>query len=555
MRAHLEGGTSTVVLGLLGVTAGVLVLGALGLWFTVPSGADGAAQLAHELTELPDLLMAHIRLSLAALFSATVFSIPVGVLASRAPRVQQVALGLAGIVQTVPSLALLAFMVPLLSGIGLPGIGFLPAYLGLTAYCILPILLNTVTGLAEVDGALLQAADGVGMTAGQRLFRVELPLALPVIGGGLRTATVWCVGMATLSTPVGAPSLGNLIFTGLQTRNSLKVMVGCVAAACLAQVLDRALQALEVSARRRSRSHVVLGAALLSVVAWFGINPDLGRGGVTDAGSLPTVEIGAKAFSESLILSELMGQLLEQDGTARYRVRPALGSSVAFDAVATGQIDLMVDYTGTVLAMVMKASADGLSREEVTRQVTEYLEQDRGLAVLAAIGFENTYTFAMPEASARALRVQSVSDLVRHAPGLRFGSDYEFFEREEWAFIRDRYGLEPKEKLPMDPSLMYEALESGAVDVIGAYSTDGRIAALGLRTLVDDRHAIPPYDAMIVGRPGICEAHPGVCRRLRRLEGRVSADDMRAMNRAVDLDHRPPGRVAADFLASLKFPQ
>ncbi len=200
--------------------------------------------MSEQLALLPYLLGAHVRLTLAALLLGAAVAVPVGVLVSRAPRLEGLVLGLAGVIQTVPALALLAVMVPLLSSAGLSGIGFLPAFLGLVLYSLLPILRNTVTGLAGIDPAVREAAEGVGMTPGQRLRMVELPLALPVILAGLRTATVWSVGMATLSTPVGAPSLGNYIFSGLQTRNYDAVLVGCAAAALLALGLDGLLRIL-----------------------------------------------------------------------------------------------------------------------------------------------------------------------------------------------------------------------------------------------------------------------------------------------------------------------
>jgi osmoprotectant transport system permease protein len=182
--------------------------------------------MEHLLELLPDYLTGHIQLTLVALLAATLLSIPLGIAASREPRLQSLVLGFAGVVQTIPSLALLAAMVPLLAMMNLPSIGFLPAIIGLTLYGLLPILRNTVTGLQEVDPAYKEAARGVGMTTWQQLRLVDLPLAMPVIVGGVRTATVWTVGIATLSTPVGATSLGNYIFGGLQTRDFAAVLLG-----------------------------------------------------------------------------------------------------------------------------------------------------------------------------------------------------------------------------------------------------------------------------------------------------------------------------------------
>ena len=168
-----------------------------------------------QLALLPGYLTAHLQLTLVALLVATVFSVPAGVAITRRPRLAQPLLALASVIQTIPGLALLAIMVPLLAALALPSIGFLPAVAGLTLYGILPILRNTATGLGMIDTALIEAARGVGMTSRQQLWLVELPVALPVIIAGIRTATVWTVGMATLATPVGATSLGNYIFSGL----------------------------------------------------------------------------------------------------------------------------------------------------------------------------------------------------------------------------------------------------------------------------------------------------------------------------------------------------
>ena len=221
--------------------------------------------LSEQLALLPDYLTAHLQLTLLALLVSTAVSVPLGIAATRIRWLEQPALAVAGVIQTVPSLALLAVMVPVLAALDLQSIGFLPAAIGLTLYGLLPVLRNTVTGIAGIDPALKEAAQGVGMTPRQQLARVELPLAMPVIIAGVRTATVWVVGIATLSTPVGATSLGNYIFSGLQTRNTTAVLVGCVAAAGLALLLDGLVRTIEASltARRRSTLAAAIGAVIL----------------------------------------------------------------------------------------------------------------------------------------------------------------------------------------------------------------------------------------------------------------------------------------------------
>ena len=196
--------------------------------------------------------------------SGLLVSLPLAIAARNRPVLRGVLLGLASIVQTVPGLALLALFYPLLLalaalslawfGFGFSAFGFLPAVLALALYSMLPVLRNTITGLHGVEPAILEAAQGVGMTPRQSLFKVELPLALPVMMAGIRTAAVWVIGTATLSTPIGQTSLGNYIFAGLQTQNWVFVLFGCLAAAALALGVDQLLALIEIGIRNRSRA-------------------------------------------------------------------------------------------------------------------------------------------------------------------------------------------------------------------------------------------------------------------------------------------------------------
>ena len=215
------------------------------------------------LGHLPDYLGNHVRVSVTALALGLLVSLPLALIARNRPVLRGALLGFASIVQTVPGLALLALFYPLLLalaalsltwlGFSFSAFGFLPAVLALALYSMLPVLRNTITGLQGIDPAILEAAQGVGMTSRQSLFMVELPLALPVIMAGIRTAAVWVIGTATLSTPIGQTSLGNYIFAGLQTQNWVFVLFGCFAAALLALVVDQLLALIETGIRPRSR--------------------------------------------------------------------------------------------------------------------------------------------------------------------------------------------------------------------------------------------------------------------------------------------------------------
>jgi osmoprotectant transport system permease protein len=512
--------------------------------------------MSQELEELPAFLQGHLELSLVALLVGASLSIPAGILVTRWRRLEAPLLGVASVVQTIPSLALLAMMVPALAlvgvllerslGISLRSIGYLPAVTALTLYSTLPILRNTVAGIEGVDPAVIDAARGVGMTERQQLARVELPLALPVIVAGIRTAAVWVVGTATLSTPVGQESLGNFIFSGLQTRNFVAVMTGCVASAALALLLDQLIRLLEVGLRGTRPALVVALGGLLGLYGATALAFAVERMGSSER----ELSVGSKTFTEQYILSEVLARTLEERTGRPALALQSLGSTVLFDALVSREIDVYVDYSGTIWATIMQRKGTSPGREALLEEVRSYLDEAHGVEVVAALGFENTYALAMRDDRAAELSIRSIRDLVSAAPGFEIGGDYEFFARPEWAALESSYGLRFHTQRSMDPSLMYQAVATGEVDVISAFSTDGRIEAFDLRVLRDDLGVIPPYDAIVLARPGLLAEAPDAVAALRGLANAIDAKTMRRMNLAVDRGGRAPSAVAAEFLAA-----
>jgi len=511
--------------------------------------------VSEQLALLPGYLTAHLQLTLVALLLGTAISLPLGIWVTRHPRAESLVLGIAGAIQTIPSLALLAVMVPALAragalttrllGIDIPSIGYLPAIIGLTLYSVLPILRNTVAGIRGVDAAVVEAARGVGMTPRQQLRLVELPLALPVIVAGIRTATVWVVGIATLSTPIGAPSLGNYIFSGLQTRNLAAVLVGCAAAAALALVLDGLVRALEIGVWARRRGVVGVALAVL-LVLYAGTAASVVRDWLP--ASARPITIGAKTFTEQYVLSEIIAGEIERSTAHPTRIVASLGSTVAFDALVAGALDLYVDYTGTIWATIMKRTDVPSDPAIVLAEVSRYLTDTHGITMVATLGFENAYALAMRDEAAGRLGITTISDLTRHAPTLVMAGDYEFFSRPEWTALERTYALRFRDRRSMDSSLMYMALASAQVDVISAFSTDGRIAAFGLTILTDDQHVIPPYDAVLLASARLAREAPDVLTALRPLAGAIGADTMRHLNAAVDQDGQSAAAAAHAFL-------
>jgi osmoprotectant transport system permease protein len=491
---------------------------------------------------LPSLLGQHVLLSVSALPLGLVLSLPLAVLAARDARVRWPVLALASLIQTIPGLALLALFYPLLLALGaligqrLPALGFLPSLLALALYSMLPVLRNGVAGIMGVDPAVREAADGLGMTPGQKLWRVELPLAAPVIMAGVRTAAVWTIGAATLSTPVGQPSLGNYIFSGLQTENWVFVLFGCAAAAVLALAADQLLGLIEGGLAHHDRRRVLAGAVGLALGAAVAVAP------LWAHGSQPPYVIGAKNFSEQFILADLIGHRLEAEGAA-VQTREGLGSAVIFRALAAGDIDAYVDYSGTLWTNVL-GRRDIPSRQAMLADLTAELKARYGVTLLGPLGFENAYALAMRADRAQSLGVSSLADLAPAAPGLTLGGDLEFLSRPEWAAIRDAYGLNFKAERAYNPTFMYQALRSGEADVISAFSSDGRIAADHLVTLSDPKGAVPAYDAVVLVSPRRA-GDQRLLAALRPLIGRIPVEAMRQANLSVDRDRDKTTPAAA----------
>jgi osmoprotectant transport system permease protein len=481
------------------------------------------------LAHLPDYLGNHVRVSLTALTLGLVVSLPLAIAARHRPVMRSALLGVASIVQTVPGLALLALFYPLLLalaslslawfGSGFSAFGFLPAVLALALYSMLPVLRNTITGLRGVDAAILEAAQGVGMTRRQSLFMVELPLALPVIMAGIRTAAVWVIGTATLSTPIGQTSLGNYIFAGLQTQNWVFVLFGCLAAAVLALAVDQLLALIETGLRHRSRARAVSGAIGMAALIAATLVPSLAR-------SPSSYIVGAKTFTEQYVLSALIAQRLQAAGLTA-TTREGLGSNVIFDALVSGDIDVYIDYSGT-LWLNQFHHTDIKPRDELLRELKGTLAQ-QNVTLFGELGFENAYALVMPRKRAEALGIHSIADLASHATTMSIAADYEFFSRPEWAALRKAYRLSFRAQRQMQPDFMYAAAATGEVDVIAGYSSDGLIAKYDLVALDDPRHAIPPYDAIVLLAPkrGSDSALRGA---LQPLLGKIKIETMREAN-------------------------
>jgi len=497
--------------------------------------------MAHR-AELASMVERHLFLVLWSTLVATAIGLPAGVIAAHRPRVGRPLLAAANIAQTIPSLALLGFLLPL-PFIG--GIGPRIAIVALILYALLPIVRSTAAGLKSIDPAVIDAGVAMGMTPRQLLWLVELPLALPSIVAGIRIATIVGIGTATIAAAIGAGGLGEYIFRGLSMVDSTVILAGAIPAAVLALVADGILTWLEKrlspGQKRLSRAAPITAAAAALLLA-------LASAGVGSA-TRDTIVIGSKNFTEQVVLGELLAQALERHGVRVTRRLNLGGSFICDRAIRSGDIDAYVEYTGTALAAILKQPI--VKEPDAAFNAVRDAYGRAGLSVLAPLGFNNTFAIVVRRADADALGLKTIEDLRRVDAQWRPGFGYEFAERTDgYAGLASAYGLRfTAPPRVMDLDLVYRALATRQVDVIAGDATSGLIKALDLAMLQDNREYFPPYYAVPIVRSAVLLAHPEVREALAQLAGRISETDMRAMNAAVDVDHRDVAATVREFLS------
>lgn len=502
-------------------------------------------------TELLTLTREHIFLVFISTGAAILLGVPLGVLLTRIKSLQTPVLGFANIMQTDPSLALFGLLIPI-PFIG--GIGARTAIIALALYALLPVIRNTVTGILGIDPRLIEAADAMGMTPRQRLQMVELPLAMPVILTGIRVAVVISVGVATVAAAVGAGGLGTYIFRGLRQNDNNLLVSGALASALLALFCDFLIGQIErsyavgerMSGARRRFALAVAASGLIAIVGLSfiagGGSADTTTSKITDA---KPIVVGSKDFTESIILAEILAQMLEKQGIEVTR-QFELGGNIAHDGLLANKIDVYPEYTGTAYTAILKHPPITDPQAVYDQTKAEYAEKYK-LEVSPPLGFSNDFAILIRGEVARKNNLKTISDAVPLAKDWQAGFGQDFMSRADgYAGFAKAYGFRfAKQPREMDLSLTYRALQSGELDIIAGNSTDGLIAALDLFQLEDDKHYFPPYQAVFVARKDVATMLNAT---IERLKNAISTEEMRKLNYEVDGNKRTPKDVAAEWL-------
>lgn len=497
-----------------------------------------------------DLFIDHIQLTVLAIVLSIAIGVPIGIVVSYFRPAKKPVMAMANLIQAIPSMALLGFMIPFL------GIGTKPAVFMVILYSLLPIIKNTYAGLQNINKETLEAAKGIGLTPFQILYKVQIPLALPVIMAGVRISAVSAVGLMTLAAFIGAGGLGYLVYAGIRTVNTGQILAGAIPACILALYIDyifsiaermvtpKSMQLQEVRSNAKNiLDKVVLALTCLALVAGFAYR-NLGN----DTNS-KTIAIGSMDFTEQETLSYMIKDLIESNTDIKVNQSLSLGSSsIVLDAIRANEIDMYVDYTGTIYGSVLGLEPNS-NVDEVFDTVKSEMKKQYSLYVLDPLGFQNTYTLAVTKETAEKYNLKTISDLSAVSNQLILSPTLTFVERKDCLVgLQNTYPLHFKEIIPIDGSPRYSALVGKNSDVIDAYSTDGLLKKFDLQVLKDDKQCFPPYDAIPVVNAKIKEEYPEIIPLISKLQKYLSEETMIELNYKVDELKLNSKDVAHDFL-------
>lgn len=505
---------------------------------------------AQNFSTILGLFAEHVQLTILAILISIVIGVPLGILITYFKPSKKPVMAIANLIQAIPSMALLGFMIPLL------GIGTKPAIVMVILYSLLPIIKNTVAGLDSINSETLEAAKGIGLTRLQVLYKVQIPLAAPVIMAGVRISAVSSVGLMTLAAFIGAGGLGYLVYAGIRTTNTEQILAGAIPACLLALLIDYIFSILERMVTPKSfqlskpRSafkgivdKVIIVLTCLGLAGSF-IYTNMG----TSSGAIQ-IKIGSMDFSEQETLSYMLKYLIEENSDIEVEQALSLGSSsIVMDAIKGGDIDMYVDYTGTIYGSILGLEPNS-DVNEVYNTVKEQLQEKYNLTVLDPMGFNNTYTLAIKKDTAQKYNIETISDLCKVSKQLTFSPTLTFVERKDcWVGLQKTYPIQFKKIIPIDGSPRYTALTSNECDVIDAYSTDGLLKKFDLKVLKDDQSFFLPYHAIPVINERIQEECPEIIPIINQLQQYLNEDVMVDLNYQVDELKQKPKDVAKEFL-------
>ena len=487
-----------------------------------------------------NLTVEHILISLLAISIASVLGIILGIIISEYRRFSGLILGTVNILYTIPSIALLGFFITI------TGVGNTTALIALIIYALLPIIRSTYTGIVNINPLIIEASEGMGSTKLQQLFKVKLPLALPVLMSGIRNMVTMTIALAGIASFVGAGGLGVAIYRGITTNNSAMTFLGSLLIAILALIFDFILGIIEKRLTNHKRTKykvnfklIILGLFIIIFGAYFSLNSKKDK----------TINIATKPMTEGYILGQMLTELIEQDTDLKVNITNGVGGGTSniHPAIVKGEFDLYPEYTGTSWEAVLKK--EGSYDESKFDELQKEYKEKYNLEYVNLYGFNNTYGLAVNKDIAEKYNLKTYSDLAKVSNNLIFGAEYDFFEREDgYKELQKVYNVDFKKKIDMDIGLKYQAMKDKKIDVMVIFTTDGQLAISDVVVLEDDKKMYPSYRAGTVVRSEILSKYPELKAVLEKLNNILDDKTMADLNYQVESEGKKPEDVAREYL-------
>ena len=487
-----------------------------------------------------NLTVEHILISLLAISIASVLGVILGIIISEYRKFSGLILGTVNILYTIPSIALLGFFITI------TGVGNTTALIALIIYALLPIIRSTYTGIITINPLIIEASEGMGSTKLQQLFKVKLPLALPVLMSGIRNMVTMTIALAGIASFVGAGGLGVAIYRGITTNNSAMTFLGSLLIAILALVFDFILGLIEKRLTNHKRIKykinlkvIILGLFIVIFGAYFSLNSKKNK----------TINIATKPMTEGYILGQMLTELIEQDTDLKVNITNGVGGGTSniHPAIVKGEFDLYPEYTGTSWEAVLKR--EGSYDESKFDELQKEYKEKYNLEYVNLYGFNNTYGLAVNKDIAKKYNLKTYSDLAKVSNNLIFGAEYDFFEREDgYKELQKVYDMNFKKKIDMDIGLKYQAMKDKKIDVMVIFTTDGQLAISDVVVLEDDKKMYPSYRAGTVIRSEILSEYPELKPVLEKLNNILDDKTMADLNYQVESEGKKPEDVAREYL-------
>lgn len=486
------------------------------------------------------LTVEHLLISLSAIVVASLIGVLLGIFISEYRKYAAWLLGAVNMLYTIPSIALLGFF------ISITGVGNLTALIALILYALLPIIRSTYTGITHINPLIIEAAEAMGSTRWQLLYKIKLPLALPVLMSGIRNMVTMTIALAGIASFVGAGGLGVAIYRGITTNNSAMTLVGSVLIALLALGLDFFLAKIEKRLVNREVAHkrnplklVGVGVLALLITLFFVLSPKKTK----------DIHIATKPMTESYILGQMLALLIEQDTGLSVRLTNGVGGGTSniHPAMLRGGFDIYPEYTGTSWEAILK-HRDPYQDDKFTILEDAYKKQ-YGLEWANLYGFNNTYGLAVSKQIAQQYQLKTFTDLAKVSHQLIFGAEYDFFEREDgYKQLQEVYGMHFGRVIDMDIGLKYQAIRDKKIDAMVVFTTDGQLSVSEVVVLQDDRNLYPSYKAGTVVRTELLTTYPALRITLKKLNNLIDDATMAHLNFLVETERKRPEEVAKNYL-------